>query len=112
MQTVTFIIRSSQANLGGPRDTDAFPESQSNANVIHTVSGVRRNLGWMPGSDSIGFGNEVEETRTGRWERNDRDLARVLSLEISMISSLSRGANVEYSLNVTSWREHSYDELW
>lgn len=112
MQTVTFIIRSSQANLGGPRDTDAFPESQSNANVIHTVSRVRRNLGWMSGRDSTGFGNQAVETRTGRWERNDRDLARVLSLEISMISSLSRGANVEYSLNVTSWREHSYNELW
>jgi len=42
VQTVTFMIRSSQANLGGPRDTDAFPESQSNANVIHTVSGVKK----------------------------------------------------------------------
>lgn len=66
MQTVTFIIRSSQANLGDPRDTDAFPESQSNANVIHTVSGVRRNLEWMSGRDSMGFGSEVEETRTGQ----------------------------------------------
>jgi len=64
VQTVTFIIRSSQANLGDPRDTDAFPESQSNANVIHTVSEVRRNLGWMDFRDSIEFWG---------WGGRDRD---------------------------------------
>lgn len=39
---------------------------------------------------------------TRGWERNDRDLAQgvnVLSLEISLVSSLSHGANVEYSLS-------------
>ena len=62
MQTVTFIIRSSQANLGGPRDTDAFPESQSNANVIHTLCLGKKEyrMDLREGFDR--FEDEVEET--------------------------------------------------